>query len=251
MGVIVNQRSFKTTMDNEYIAKDKYRQLVLLIKMLEDQFEIGINRFESFRWDQFEEVIPGYSLKKFLNLLGVEEKRVVLALLNNTGTVNRVDEVYTDYPEAFYAYACKGVLLSVESSEDYSGDSVDFHVDSKVYQAKNMSKNTHIRKHADFIPARKYEANPKHKMESYTRNKGVRVAPMDLDDVTAQHVLNFSIWLDSRLFGVYNDMIYEFKRTHGYVYHGYRNDYLTEDMRKKVVSLWGKHNQINLENLDT
>lgn len=57
---------------------------------------------------------------------------------------------------------------------------------------------------------------------------------MDLPDELAQRVLDAAVEIDGHLYGCYAGNYYEFRRTEGNTYHGYRNSNLTKDLRRKI-----------------
>ena len=81
---------------------------------------------------------------------------------------------------------------------------------------------------------------PKHGMKEYYRAGSEKVAVMDLDDKTAQSVLNGAECLDGKYFGVYDGKVYEFKRTIGHVLHGFRNDNVSENIMRALKGLLTK-----------
>ncbi len=246
MGIVVNSRSFTRTMDNKYIVKEKYDRLFKLIRELTDRFEIQINRFVSCEWKHPDELAPGFSFGEFMHSLTMEQKSVLLSIINNTGRVDMSGfEQSTDYVEAAYAAMCNGVLLSVESSEAFSGVYIDYPKKSEadqVGQARNMSSTGHIDIHAKYIPIRKYVKSAKHGDREYKNSDGRDVSVMDLDDTTAQHVLNYAVDVEGKIYGMHNDLIYEFRKTHDCIYHGFRNDKLTADLVRKILSSYENSN---------
>ncbi|WP_026491187.1 hypothetical protein [Butyrivibrio sp. XPD2002] len=139
---------------------------------------------------------------------------------------------------ASYAYFDNGVMVSLSSRELFNRELVDcYDSDNNICSVRNIAENAHIYEHANYIIVRVYQPNEKHREKEYIRSFGEEVSEMDLDDETAQQVLNKAIVLNDRLYGVYNGEIYEFRKTLNYIYHGYKlkDEILDKHLKKRIL----------------
>lgn len=102
---------------------------------------------------------------------------------------------------------------------------------------KNISNFEQFEKHKFYLPIRIYELNPKHSIlkEGYLEGKGT-VSIMDLDDNTAQEVLNKAIQDGNKLYSCYDGKFYEFQNHRGNLWHGYcPDDGIPEKIKRKLM----------------
>ena len=94
----------------------------------------------------------------------------------------------------------------------------------------NISEASHVDIHSHILNIRVYELNPKHKLGF---NWG---SPMDLDDCLAQKVLDDAIVYgddEKCLVNYYNGNFYIFRRHIHNRYHGYINNNIPENIKRK------------------
>ena len=187
------------------------------------------------------------SYKKFINCISDKDRQnLVLSLLGNTKTYilpeNRILLYILGQASngASFAFQNDEVMLSLCSYEIYNHDYVQCSTEceDKEISIKNVSLKEHVFANADYIPIRIYERNPKHAKDEYIRSRGEEVSAMDLPDDIAQRVLNKAHVINNKLYGIYNDNFYEFKRTHKHIYHGYRisKDHMEKHLQLKILN---------------
>ena len=141
-----------------------------------------------------------------------------------------------------YAYKNNGSLLSLQTKEDFlEGFIKCFYIengekssDACKVEIRNLAVLEHIELHKHELPIRKYEPNPKHKM-----NYGWG-SEMDLRDEIAQVVLNQAVAVDSdsrHLIAKYNGEYYSFRCHYDVCYHGYKDNSMPEHLKNKLDSL--------------
>ena len=95
----------------------------------------------------------------------------------------------------------------------------------------NLSHTNHIDIHRHELPVRKYEFNPKHKVN------GGWGSEMDLTDEEAQRVLNEAIVAKDdpkHLIAKYDGKYYSFRLHQDIYYHGYRDDSMPQSLRDRL-----------------
>lgn len=166
-----------------------------------------------------------------------DEKRMILSLFSKIKIININNEedyfIYDNRKSKLCSYAIKNnfPVISILSNSCFEfcllkGNNLNN--DKKVLI--NISKKDHITKHAEYLHIRKYEFNPKHKI-GYGWG-----SPMDLDDATAQKVLNEAqIFQDNDkcLVNKYNNNFYVFRRHYGICYHGYINNKIPDNIKNR------------------
>ena len=131
------------------------------------------------------------------------------------------------------AYRTNSLLFSLGTKNYFferqiSGDYVFEETIKRDIKIDNVAKKEHIDIHWFKLKRRIYESNPKHKT-----NYGWG-SPMDLDDETAQQVLDTAIPVpnnENHLINCYNGKYYSFRRHHHNCFHGYIDDTIPENFR--------------------
>lgn len=142
-----------------------------------------------------------------------------------------------------YTYKNNGNLLSFQTKDEFAGD---FFVCRYYAEGKNkpelcenatirnLAVKEHINIHRHELPIRKYEFNPKHKVNSGWGTE------MDLSDETAQAVLNKAIPAESdpkHLIAKYHGKYYSFRCHWDIYYHGYWDNTMPENLKHRLDGL--------------
>jgi len=120
--------------------------------------------------------------------------------------------------EAMLVPEAEGMILSFVGTTDYNSHVENVEV---VYEVSGQTCNlVNLACPDDTNRCRRiYELNPKHRRDHYDEND---VAGMDIDDETAQRVLDEGMPFGNRIFGIHNEVYYEFKSTRLNIFHGFR-----------------------------
>lgn len=239
MDILVNDLPFNTQLDNIYEVQKAVRTFLGVAGMLIDQ------RHPDFVYKSalFDELLANeYPISKFINDSRVDSNlRAILYRFLKVYVKQIViedDEISvcfgTDKSDMLgYAYRKNEIVFSYLSEPCWNTDKLEVVVNgSDKAIVKNISQIAHISKYCRELSIREYELNPKHKI-----NYGWG-SPFDLNETEAQQALNCAIECkddrDSYLAVKYNGKYYCFRRHHANKYHGYRNDYLPEHIRRKI-----------------
>lgn len=106
-------------------------------------------------------------------------------------------------------------------------------VNSKIL--KNISTTEQFEKNKFYLPIRIYQSNPKHDIRTSGSLKGNTVSVMDLDNRSAQLVLNGAVQEGKKLYGIYGGKYYEFQCHKDNCWHGYcPNDGIPENIQRQL-----------------
>jgi len=239
MSLALNENSF-TGFRERFEAEKAFDLLIDLIRYLNERFDISLGDIFFKHINMLETVAGDLSYAEFVNTIEDRDKRsFILLILQKTGSIQcERAELLINGKEAFgasYAYENDGVMISLRTHKDFFDKYVLCSKDNETAEVRNISDKQHIEEHADHIVVRIYVRNIKHGLRKYLRSGGETVSPMDLPDLTAQHVLNKAVVYENRLFGLHNDQIYCFERTIGCIYHGYRCDDLQKRQKEVIL----------------
>ena len=189
------------------------------------------------------ELAPQYSLIEALNDLKSaigEQYLRVLQILTMRG------EEEEENAEAFclFCYQSKhcarhkeDFLLSIVSDEKFAGEKVEGTLsDGETCSIRNIADEGHIFFYWEELGFRLYENNPKHGKQEYIRAGGEKVS---IAPESGQALLNNAIIYKGKLFSVdteRNNRIFEFRYSYANKYHGFLQDNLTEEDRKRIVA---------------
>ena len=137
------------------------------------------------------------------------------------------------------AYRTNSLLFSLGTKNYFferqiTGDYVFEETIKRDVKIDNVSKKEHIDIHWFKLKRRIYESNPKHKT-----NYGWG-SPMDLDEKEAQYVLDRAIMADKdekHLIARYNGVYYSFRCHLRNFYHGYQDNSMPEDMKRRLTNI--------------
>ncbi|MDO5540880.1 MAG: hypothetical protein Q4F83_12570 [Eubacteriales bacterium] len=236
MKFIFNDLPFNYSFENEYtirVAVEKFADVIVEIqnarKEIQLLYEGDING---------QDLMPGYTIPQLYNDRGIrqDKKRVIIRFLTKMQNVNVEQEqefIFDGNKSKLCGYAIKRNLpaISLQINDKFS---LPIIIGSNNYdeeiQLKNIAEPVHVFIHSSILNIRIYELNPKHKIG---HNWG---SPMDLDDETAQKILDTAIIYendDKCLINYYKGKYYVFRRHINNCYHGYINNGVPENIKRK------------------
>lgn len=243
MLIVLNDIAFNLKYSDKYKAIKCMKQLIEVLVELrkaDSGFKVcACNRLEE------GELAEGYSISKlFSESEELFEKKYKSALRTFLLNPNIIDQGNgeIEYKGIFskqcaYAYENEGVLLSI-SIEEFENEDVEcrYYIENgrKNVILNNLSHKNHIEIDRYILPIRKYEFNPKHKIN------GGWGSEMDLSDEEAQIVLNKAIKAkkDSKhLIAKHNGNYYSFRQHLDICYHGYRDDSMPQNLKNKLDNI--------------
>lgn len=190
------------------------------------------------------EIAPDYFFGQLFSenedILPRKYKTAIKTFLINFNKINeekgtfKIDEYVSK--QCGYAYVNKRPVFSIVTNPIFEHDSlagIYESLDGKANTANlsNISRKEQIEKDYAIIENRIYEANPKHKI-----NYGWG-SLMDLDEKTAQLVLNCAVKVDKEgrhLAAKYKETYYSFRSHLKNCYHGYQDNSLPEYIKKQL-----------------
>ncbi|MDD2970867.1 MAG: hypothetical protein PHE02_01885 [Lachnospiraceae bacterium] len=240
MHAVMNDISFRYPFANKRQAIGAVREWLDICRILKSQKCTKIHGLIVGNIDREFEIAPDY---KWIQLLQefteIEDRRQLLTILQNADAIENEEgvELFTmqGYESALctYAYRHGDVCISVESDSYFSGIILMGKIGEEEAIIHNLAQKDQISEVEEFLGIRRYESNPKHSMKSYER-KGMMVSIMDLGDDEAQRLLDTAVEVEGCLYTKYKGMYYQFPRTRANIYHGFRNDVLTEEKKYRI-----------------
>lgn len=238
MRVAINDISFQYPFYNQTAA------LEALDCFLNICVEIKRKRYhyvEQIQCDQIDcnlQLAPGQSLIKLIQNLKQDQISLLLVLLVNSSCPHEGEPFCVDGKSSYAcAYAREGIIISLQSHRLFSSAKVEGEIGSLPYEIRNLSDGTHIEQHFEALGYRLYEPNPKHHLVPYLLG-GHTVSPMPLCDEEAQNLLDQAIEVDGHLLAKQDDTYFEFRSHSNIRFHGYQNDAISEQIKRKLDEQW-------------
>ena len=242
MRIIFNDLSNRNLFQNKYVAIENIKiglDTLAQLRLIDTAFKL---------WSQgpisYGQLAPGYYFNQlFHESNDVLDKKykvfIKTALKNfnaieeNVGTFEFKNEIST---QCAWAYQNGNAVFSFRSQEEfrqYDFEGLYSEGGNQAYKSKlsNISELKHIDYHKEALKIRKYEFNPKHKI-----NYGWG-SDMDLTDDEAQRVLNFSIEAgdeNKHLIAKYNGKFYSFRCHYSNCYHRYIDESMKDNLKRKI-----------------
>lgn len=246
MLIILNDIALKFKFPDKYTAINKIKELletVIELKKVNADFRISSNfslkdteLAEGYYFSQLfcePQNIFGKTYQTALKTFFTKYKRCVL-------DKSEVEYLGVYSGQCAYAYKSNGNLLSLQTKDDFAGDFLPcrYYAEGKDKSGsceritiRNLALKEHINIHRFQLSIRKYEFNPKHKLNSGWGTE------MDLPDPIAQSVLNKAIVAGSdpkHLIAKYNGKYYSFRCHWDVYYHGYQDNTMPEKLRRRL-----------------
>lgn len=240
MNIVLNDVVFLYKFENNYTLINAIEILVDVFLELEKnrkKYQILLDRDVSTL-----ELMNGYNMPKMFNdkLIRADHRRMILKVFSHVKIVDSTKSkavVLNDGEQSnLIGYADENglILLSIITNEKFNTPLLVGKKGNNDVVIKNVGTKSHIYTHSEEFNIRIYEMNPKHKI-GY--NWG---SPMDLNDDVAQKVLDKAIVYndDSKcLINYYNGKYYVFRRHINNCYHGYINDFVPENIKRKLSEI--------------
>jgi len=242
MFAAINDLAFQYQMSS---LEEAVTQLEAFIKICRD--------VEKGRMTNIEEIViaeecnyskplaPNLLLQQIIRkIVPIDDRRYLMSLLMNRNTIPVQEDIEPFYfdgkTSALCAYAQKNIVISLLSNPIFDSPLLIGQCGNATLSIRNLSREDHIRKYQSALGIRYYHANAvKHKAERVNMyGRGKQASPMDLDDETAQLLLNRAIPANNRLYAKKNGKIYAFMKERPCIYHGYIDDGAPESVRKKL-----------------
>lgn len=237
MDIVLNDLPFKYLMENEYAVKNALNIFTEnLIELKKSRVDVQLIYDKDINGI---ELAPGYLMAKLYNdkSIRVDQRRMILKTLTHVKMLYLCDENAFIWEGerselCHYAFDENLLVISFLTIPQFDVPSLQGICEKKgkVLNISNIGSSVHIYMHGSQLGIRIYELNPKHKLGS---NWG---SPMDLDDSTAQEVLDSAIIYgedDKCLVNYYNGKFYVFRRHINNYYHGYIDTGVPENIRRK------------------
>jgi hypothetical protein len=237
MEIAINDLSFSFLFYSEKQALMALRKFIYLCKEIEYGNRCTkVERLVVGKIDKMTELAPNCKLIKLIQQLkSRDEQKYLLGLLTNREKIKEMPQLpfcYKEKESFVCAWAVDKAVVSLASEAGLSGSEIRGKIGMEAVSIANLSEEAHIDVHGERLGVRIFQANDeKHKKERVNYyGKGKSASPMDLDDATAQNLLNHAIWIKGRLYGRKHGKNYAFQCTGGNVYHGYIADDLRDDI---------------------
>lgn len=187
------------------------------------------------------ELAPGLGLAKIVQYIQPQDrKRYLMGVLKNRDAISvegcTAPFVFDEKSSRLCAYMKDGVLVSLCSSPVFAAAYLAGVCGGAECTLRNLASQEHVACHQEPLGIRRYHANAgKHKPDRKNNyGKGKVASPMDLDDGTAQELLNKAVLIDGRLYAKRQGRIYTFMKEAPCVYHGYINEQASEHVQKEL-----------------
>ncbi|MDD3138051.1 MAG: hypothetical protein PHX08_03645 [Lachnospiraceae bacterium] len=237
MYAIVNDLSFRVASENITDATLRVTSFLNICKRLKENDVTNIERIISDRIPVDIMFTKNENLGYVLKQLDKDERGCFFSIFKETCDASELPEnpfVFNGEESIFCALGIENILISVCSSI-YSDNELVGTIDGKDVSLRNVSqKDEHISFYKDCLGIVIYEANPKHSLVSYTLAGNREVSIMDLGQEDAQEALNKAKNINGKLYSIWNDNYYEFKRTNDNVFHGYKLENLDVVEKKRI-----------------
>lgn len=240
MRVVTNDLILNDMFSNKYDAIRAIRDGICILKKLSEVTNFS-RLYSSRNIFRGLELAPGYCMEQVFSenneVIPYIEKQLLRTLLLNFHTIETTEErfVFEDRSsvQCAWAYRRQAFLFSLlidskYAAETFKGKLVDKEKQKMNIELDNISKMEHIEIHKRKLGIRKYEFNPKHKI-----NIGWGTE-MDLSDEEAQGLLAKALPVDKEekhLVAKKGERYYSFRCHYDNCYHGYWDNSMLEHIR--------------------
>ena len=251
MEVAINDISFLNGFAEIAVARRALIQFGEAALRLRDdrvsKVDTNVDIVNNYKVNKSLKLAPQYTLIKALNdirSVNMERYLCILQILTMVGeeAENDPDEFcFSGYRSKHCARYKKGFLLSIVSDSAFAQKTIRGALrDGTECVIRNIALEEHIDFYWEELGFRLYELNPKHGMREYIRAGGEKVGIAPESDEKGQFLLNQAIEYKGKLFAVdrdKNNRIFEFRYSYANKYHGFLQEDLVENDRKRIVEL--------------
>ena len=193
---------------------------------------------------RYEQLAPGYYFNQIFHekdeVFSRNNKTFLRTILKNYNKIKWEKNVFRfrneESVQCAWAYRNGHAVFSFSSQKEFLYEQIKgiYTTEDGAEQPaaiENIADIRHIDIHKDLLGIRKYESNPKHKI-----NYGWG-SDMDLSDEEAQKVLNTAIAAGDEkkhLIAKYKGRYYSFRCHYDNCYHGYIDDTMPENLKNKA-----------------
>ena len=184
-----------------------------------------------------------YDLKKCWGKYGVDRQRMLLQMFSMMASgkssptpskIVKLDDTKFQIPAEE-----RTMLISLETARKYAEPFLEGVLeDQPLYRMLNISRADHIEVHRIPLGIRIYQPNPKHKKVETFLGKGLKIAPMTLENKEAQELLNKAIQIDKErtLYAVKDGKCYALPEHEPgkKIYHGYELKNPSDLIKRKL-----------------
>lgn len=193
------------------------------------------------------EIAPGYYFPQIFNesnhMLNPNYKTAIKTFFVNFNSIICEKDKFIfegiESVQCGLAYRTNGTVFSLGTNNAFlkpkiSGEYTSGEKTSETAEIDNISEKKHVDLHWIKLGRKIYEANPKHKA-----NYGWG-SLMDLNDREAQYVLDRAVIAgdgEKHLIAKYRNMYYSFRCHWKNFYHGYQDNSMPEDMKRRLTDI--------------
>ena len=254
MKIAINDISFLKGFGNIGDARRALVQFANVAFQLRDESVSNVDAtmdiINSYRVNKSLELVPQYPLIQALNDIKAENRERYLCILQILTMVGEEEEAGLEefclpgYRSKHCARYKNDFLLSIVSNEIFADKTVQGKLNGeKDCEIRNIADESHIDLYWEELGFRLYEINPKHGTREYIRAGGERVGIAPESDELGQSLLNHAIKYKGKLFSVdveRNNRIFEFRHSYANKFHGFLQENLREDDRRKIIEVAGQ-----------
>lgn len=241
----INDLSFRYQMSSLEEAIERLELFSDLCKKIETGYMTNIEKIViAQEHDYTTPLAPHYVLQQIIRRISPREKQqYLISLLINRDSFPEQEDVSPfclDNNESYLcAYAKNDVVVSLFSNAIFEPPILTGACGGSSISIHNLSQIGHIQIHEGYLGIRHYHANSvKHKPNRINAYGGKKPAsPMDLDDATAQELLNRAVSINHRLYAQKAGKIYVFMAEAPCVYHGYLEENAPEHVKRQLEKL--------------
>ncbi|MCI9664182.1 MAG: hypothetical protein HFI46_09960 [Lachnospiraceae bacterium] len=242
MKIVTNDMMVQDQFRDKYIAIQEIRKSIRVLLELKKHADFEKLFAERNIFRQWE-LAPDYYFEQLFSednaLLSRNEKTLIKSMFVNFNKIKIPEKLFRfgekESAQCAWAYLNQSILFSVPVNEKWesaklagilkSGD------ERQNVEISNIAVMEHIKTHEEQLQIRRYEFNPKHKIDVGWGTE------MDLTDQEAQELLMKAIPTDhtyNRLIAEKGGRYYSFRRHHDNCYHGYWDNTMTEKYKMMV-----------------
>lgn len=238
----INDLSFLYQMPSLTVAVEKLLLFSAICKDIEKGYMTNIQKIVIMRdYDYSHQLAPGYILPQIIQRFPTQdERRYLMSVLTRRDAISfsEGEEPFSmDGKSSILCAAAKeDVVVSLFSSPLFAAPVLSGTCGGAETTICNISQTGHIKIHETKLGIRHYSANAvKHKPNrANIYGKGREASPMDLDEETAQELLNHAIVIEGRLYAKRHGRVYAFMEERPNVFHGYIDDDVPESVTREL-----------------